>query len=154
MDNFYCCAANAIGVVHLAVVAFVVIGSMATCWGILRRRDWMRNFYFRIGLLAVVWLVAVDDLFEAPCPLTVLEEACRVAGHQAGMRGQFIPTLIYDKLNIDVPQDWYVAAHLSISVMLAAACIVSPPRWPSRHRAEAIGGLIDVTAAGLENTAT
>jgi len=81
---FYTLAANAIVLLHLGYVMFVVIGGL-----LVFRWRWISLLH----LPAVVWSVLLE-LRGWLCPLTPLELMFREAGGQAGYSGGFIEQYI------------------------------------------------------------
>jgi hypothetical protein len=81
--------ADAVLVLHLAFIAFVVLGGLAVLrWP---RLGWLH-------LPAVLWASGITFL-GGICPLTPLENRLRAAGGEAGYEGtfieQYVTTLIY-----------------------------------------------------------
>jgi len=72
--------ADAILVLHLAFIAFVILGGLA----VLR---WPRLAW--LHLPAVLWAAGIT-FAGGYCPLTPLENRLRVAGGEAGYEGSFI----------------------------------------------------------------
>ena len=75
--------ADLVVVVHAAYVGFVVMGFVAILVGIVRRRGWARNFWFRSIHLAMVAGVAAQALAGVLCPLTTLENYLRSRAGEA-----------------------------------------------------------------------
>ncbi|NQD95711.1 DUF2784 domain-containing protein [Pseudomonas sp. CrR25] len=73
-------AADAVLLVHLGFIAFVLLGGML----VLRWR-----WFAWLHLPAAVWGVVVE-LLHWQCPLTPLENSLRHAAGQAGYRGGFV----------------------------------------------------------------
>lgn len=73
-------AADAVLVVHLAFVAFVVLGGFLA---------WRRPWIAWLHLPAAVW-GAYAELTATICPLTPLENALRARSGQAGYQGGFV----------------------------------------------------------------
>ena len=59
--------------VHLAYVAFAVIGLLLTLIGLGLRWQWVRNLRFRVAHLVMVEVVALEGWFNIRCPLTDVE---------------------------------------------------------------------------------
>jgi hypothetical protein len=74
-------AADALVVIHLAFIAFVL------CGGLLALR-WPRAAC--LHLPAALWGVLLE-LFQLPCPLTPWEQRLREAAGEGGYSGGFIP---------------------------------------------------------------
>ena len=77
---FYKLAADAVVLLHLGFVMFVVAGGL-----LVFRWRWIALLH----LPAVVWAVLLD-FYGWLCPLTPLEKSLRVAGGQAGYSGGFV----------------------------------------------------------------
>ena len=69
--------ADAVLVVHLMFVAFVV-GGLAFIWiGAMCGWQVIRNFFFRVLHLAAILFVCAEALIGVACPLTVWEDELR-----------------------------------------------------------------------------
>ena len=77
---FYKLAADAVVLLHLGFVMFVVAGGL-----LVFRWRWIALLH----LPAVVWAVLLE-FYGWLCPLTPLEKSLRVAGGQAGYSGGFV----------------------------------------------------------------
>lgn len=77
---FYKLAADAVVLIHLGFVLFVVAGGL-----LVFRWRWLALLH----LPAAVWAVLLE-FYGWLCPLTPLELSLRVAGGQAGYRGGFV----------------------------------------------------------------
>jgi len=75
-------AADAVLLVHLLFIAFVLLGGLLVLRWRWRRLVWLH-------LPAVVWGVVVESM-HWQCPLTPLENSLRQAAGQAGYTGGFI----------------------------------------------------------------
>ena len=88
--DVYRLLADAIVVVHLVYVAFVVLGMAAILAGIVRRWAWVRNFWFRTVHLLMIAVVVVESLCGILCPLTDWEDRLRNASGSPNEPGTFI----------------------------------------------------------------
>ncbi len=77
METFYRIAADVTVTLHLAYVAFVVLGLVAVFAGYFRSWGWVRNRWFRGIHLAMILIVVVEAWAGVVCPLTTLEYALR-----------------------------------------------------------------------------
>jgi len=68
-------AADAILLLHVLFVAFVVTGLVLILIGKVRAWFWVRNPWFRLAHLIAIGVVIVQSWVEAVCPLTTLETA-------------------------------------------------------------------------------
>ncbi|GEM_PF-530569 len=69
--------ADCVVALHLAYVAFVLVGQLLILLGIAFRWWWVRNLRFRVIHLLMVEVVALEGAFSIYCPLTYLEQALR-----------------------------------------------------------------------------
>ena len=63
--------------VHLAYVAFAVVGQVLILIGLALRWQWVRNLRFRVVHLVMVEVVALEGWFNIRCPLTDVEAVLR-----------------------------------------------------------------------------
>jgi hypothetical protein len=132
--NIYCCLADAIAVLHLAYVAFVVFGMAAILTGIVFRWTWVRNFWFRSVHLAMIAVVVAESLLGILCPLTDWEDRLRAAGGMPIKSESFIGRWVNDLLFVHLPHSVVLACYLAFGVAVLAVFILAPPRWPWRMR--------------------
>jgi hypothetical protein len=79
---------------HVAYVAFVVVGLVCTVVGRVRGWEWVRNPWFRLPHLAAVLFVAASDLLGRDCPLTVLEQDLKRSAGEPVPQGSFVGRLL------------------------------------------------------------
>jgi len=127
---YYRIAADAVVVIHLAFIGFVL------CGGLLVFR-WPRIVFVHVP--AVVWAVLLE-LYRLPCPLTPWEQQLRLAAGEAGYSGGFIPhyllPLIYpDGLTHNVQ---LVLAGVVLAVNGSVYGWLAGKRWTARGRGDAV----------------
>lgn len=101
----YRLAADAVVLLHVAFIAFVVLGGLLAF-----RHRWVAA----VHVPAAVWAVLIES-FGWICPLTPLEVQLRIAGGEAGYHGGFVDNYI---LPLVYP------ASLTQGVQLALAAFV------------------------------
>ena len=89
-DFFLLLAADALLIVHVAFVAFVVIGLVLILLGRLLEWCWVRNPWFRVVHLLAISIVVLQSWFGILCPLTTWEMALRERAGDASYSGAFI----------------------------------------------------------------
>jgi hypothetical protein len=124
----YRLAADAVLVLHVGFVAFVILGLVLTVIGILARWQWIRNFWFRCLHLAAILLVVVQALLGVMCPLTIWENELRQLAGQTAYRGDFIATWLHDLLFIDAEPWVFTLCYTLFGLAVLAAFLLAPPR--------------------------
>ncbi|HZN86754.1 MAG TPA: DUF2784 domain-containing protein [Burkholderiales bacterium] len=88
-------AADALLVVHFAIVAFIAGGLVLTWVGAVLGWGWVRNRWFRYVHLAAIAFVAVEALIGMTCPLTEWEDALRGGARPESFIGRWVQQLLY-----------------------------------------------------------
>ena len=70
--------ADAILILHVGIVAFVVLGTALILIGGWRRWRWVRGFIWRLAHLLLIAFVVLQTWLGALCPLTVWSKPCAV----------------------------------------------------------------------------
>jgi hypothetical protein len=115
--------------VHVAFVAFIVMGEAAILAGAALTWGWVRNRWFRLAHLAAIVFVALEAVFGVLCPLTRWEFELRERAGQGGRAGTFIGRILHDILYYDLPPWVFVVAYVSFALLVAATLVVVPPQW-------------------------
>ncbi|MDH5219462.1 MAG: DUF2784 domain-containing protein [Gammaproteobacteria bacterium] len=89
-DKLFLLAADALLIVHLAFVAFVVIGLLLIVLGGIRKWNWVRNRWFRVLHLLSILIVVLQSWFGLMCPLTSWETSLREHAGDSTYSGDFI----------------------------------------------------------------
>lgn len=121
--------ADALLVLHAMLVAFVVLGLVATLAGYFLAWRWVRNRWFRLSHLAVIVVVVLQSWLGVLCPLTVWETALREQAGQAGYEGSFIQHWLHSILYYTAP-DWVFILVYTVfgALVLASWFLVKPER--------------------------
>ena len=121
-------AADAVLLLHLAFVAFVV-GGLAFVWvGAALQWQWVRNFAFRATHLAAICFVAAEAVAGVMCPLTVWEDALRGTESDGG----FIARWIHGVMFYDFPPWVFTSAYVLFAAAVALTLWLVPPRRRGR----------------------
>ena len=89
-NHWYLLAADALLVVHVLFVLFVILGLLLVFLGKWREWPWVRNRYFRISHLVAIGVVVLQSWIGMICPLTTWEMALRQKAGDAVYTGSFI----------------------------------------------------------------
>ena len=128
MQLAYRLAADAVLVLHIGYVSFVLGGFLATLVGVLARWQWVRNFWFRVLHLAAILIVVAESLLGVICPLTTWESELRQLAGQTAYRGDFIAQWLHDLVFFDV-QPWILTlCYTLFGLGVLATFILAPPR--------------------------
>jgi len=126
--------ADAVLVLHGLVVLFN-IGALPVIWiGYFRKWHFVRNPYFRWGHLLLLGFVLAETVCGLSCPLTLLEDALRVAGGEsAGRPGGFVARWLERLIFWDAPPAVFIASYgLFFALVVFTFFWVKPePLWRS-----------------------
>ena len=132
--SFYLLAADALLIIHVLFVAFVVLGLIAIYLGLWLRWNWVRNFWFRILHLAGIGFVVVQTWAGMICPLTIWEMQLRNMAGQSTYEGSFIQHWLQYLLYYEAPQWVFILLYtLFAGLVLASWFIVRPSGIDKDH---------------------
>jgi len=126
----YMLLADAILLVHVMFVAFVVLGLILIFIGKLLTWSWVRNPWFRIIHLASICLVVVQSWVGALCPLTTWEMALRLQAGDIVYSGSFLSHWLESLLYYQAPVWVFVVCYTAFgSLVMAGWYWVRPHRF-------------------------
>ncbi|HEY0981643.1 DUF2784 domain-containing protein [Schlesneria sp.] len=137
MSLLYRFAADAVVLFHMAYALTVVLGLPLTWIGILRGQQWVRNFWWRCGHLAMIGIVVAEAWAGIPCPLTVWEQKLRSLAGEQTYSGDFIANLVHNWLFYEAPQWAFTTVYSLFGLLVFFSFVVAPPRWPGRGKVPA-----------------
>ena len=117
-------AADALLVVHFAIVVFIVGGLILTWVGAALGWGWVRNRWFRYMHLAAIVFVALEALVGMTCPLTVWEDALRGGASAESFVGRWVRRLLY----YQAPEWVFTAIYAAWAAATLATLKLVPPR--------------------------
>lgn len=125
----YAFLADAVLVLHFAVVVFVVGGLPAIVVGRLRGWCWVDGWAFRLAHAGAIAVIVAQAWLGQHCPLTALESwligrAGATAPYEAGFVAHWITRLIY----FEAPPWVFALAYSLFGLLVAAAWWRFPPR--------------------------
>ena len=86
----YLLAADAVLLLHVSFVAFVVVGLVLILAGRVMVWAWVRNWWFRVIHLGAIGVVVLQSWLGVICPLTKLEMYLRGKAGDATYAGSFV----------------------------------------------------------------
>lgn len=127
-STLFLLAADAVLLLHLLFVAFVVIGLVLIFVGKARRWSWVRNLWFRVTHLLAIALVAVQSWFGVICPLTTFEMALRSRAGDAVYTGSFMSHWLETILYYQAPPWAFAVCYTVIGVVVIGSWFWVSPR--------------------------
>lgn len=119
--------ADIILILHVAVVAFVVLGQLAFLLGWVRHWRWVRWFWLRILHLATIAFVVAQSWLGQLCPLTIWEQQLRAVAGQSVYEQSFIEYWLARLLYYDLPWWVFVTGYTLFGVLVLATWWWLPP---------------------------
>lgn len=123
--------ADAVLVLHVAIVLFVVGGLVLIVGGNLAGWRWVNHWWLRLAHLAAIGTVVAEAWMGITCPLTTWEIALRRAAGQDGYAGGFLQHWLHRLLYWDAPAWVFTLAYTLFGLAVAWAWW----RWPPRRSA-------------------
>jgi Protein of Unknown function (DUF2784) len=124
--------ADAVLVLHLAVILFVVGGLLAIVAGNLRGWRWVNGWPFRLLHLAAIAVVVGQAWLGRLCPLTTLESWLRARAGSPGYDGSFIEHWVQRIIFYEAPAWIFTAAYTAFGLMVVVTWSYFPPRRKER----------------------
>jgi len=120
--------ADAVLMLHVCVVTFVVLGAAAIALGGWRGWCWVRGLRWRLAHVVLMVVVALQAWLGALCPLTVWEQALRRRAGQATHADSFIEHWLSRLIFFEAPWWVFVAAYSAFAALVVLLWLVVPPR--------------------------
>ncbi|MGR8918856.1 MAG: DUF2784 domain-containing protein [Gammaproteobacteria bacterium] len=134
--NAYGLAADAVLLLHAAVVVFVVAGLAAIALGGWRGWRWVTDPWFRLLHLGAIGVVAAQAWAGVLCPLTVLENALRVRAGGGAYEMSFVAHWVHRLLYYEAPWWVFTVAYSVFGLAVVVAwCVVRPRPFGTRAQA-------------------
>ena len=133
----YQALANAILLLHVAVVVFVVLGLPAIVVGNWRKMAWANGLWWRSAHLLAIAVVVLQAWLGQYCGLTVLESKLRQQAGQAGYEGGFIEHWLQALLYYEGPLWVFALAYTVFGAFVAWAWWRYPAKASSAARNDA-----------------
>ena len=127
-QRLYLGLADLVLIVHFTFVAFVVIGLLLIWIGWFRRWKFVRNFWFRLGHLAAISVVAAESVAGMVCPLTTWEDRLRLlAGGQQRYAESFVQHWLHRVMFFDLGERVFTVSYLVFFLAVALSLWLVPP---------------------------
>ena len=120
--------ADAVLVLHVAIVAFVVGGLLAVLWGGWRGWRWVRAWPWRAAHALAIAVVVLQAWLGRYCPLTILEVALRQRAGESGYAESFVGYWLQRLLYVDASLATLAVLYTAFAAAVAWAWWKVPPR--------------------------
>ena len=132
--GFYQILANAVLVMHVGIVLFIIGGLLLTLLGAACKWGWVKNFWFRALHLAGIAYIAMEAWLGIICSLTTVELWLRERAGQATYEGDFIAHWLRQLMFYEAPPWVFIAAYSSFGLLVLLSWVLVPPARPWRRR--------------------
>ena len=126
--SWYLIAADAILLVHVLFVLFVVLGLALIYLGRWRGWNWIYHLWFRISHLAAIGFVVIQSWLGEICPLTIWEMNLRAKAGNAVYDGAFIAHWLQALLYYEAPLWVFTLIYTLFGLLVGASWLWIPPR--------------------------
>lgn len=127
----YLMAADAVLLLHVLFVAFVVAGLLLILAGRLASWDWVRNWWFRVIHLGAIGVVVLQAWLGVICPLTRLEMYLRDKAGDTTYAGSFVSHWLESILYYRAPAWVFAVAYTLFAIVVVMSWVWVRPH--GRH---------------------
>ena len=118
---YYLIAADAILLIHVLFVIFVVLGLFLIFAGKLLAWSWVTSFRFRCAHLAAIGIVVLQSWLGVICPLTIWEMSLRAKGGDEVYAGSFIAHWLQALLYYRAPEWMFILLYSLFGALVIAS---------------------------------
>jgi hypothetical protein len=129
--------ADAVLLLHFAVIVFVVGGLAAVLVGNAAGWRWVNDWWFRLAHLLAIGVVVVQSWLGQHCPLTILESWLRVQAGAQAYQQSFIEHWVQRIIYYDIPLWVFTLVYTAFAALVVLAWWRYPPRRNWRSRSDA-----------------
>ena len=132
----YRLAADAVLLLHVLFVAFVIIGLVLVFAGKAFHWAWVRNLWFRLAHLLAIVVVVIQSWFGAICPLTTLEMVLRARAGDTVYPGSFVAHWLEAILYYRAPAWVFAVCYTLFGAVVVGSWFWVRPRRPRLRRGD------------------
>jgi hypothetical protein len=125
--------ADAVLVLHVLFVGFVVVGLLVVLLGAFLHWSWVRNLWFRLIHLAAIAVVVLEAWSGVVCPLTTWEQQLREKSGQATYAGGFVAHWLHELLFFDAPNWVFTVCYTAFASLVLLSWLMVPPSSKRRQ---------------------
>ncbi|WP_286222132.1 DUF2784 domain-containing protein [Marinobacter apostichopi] len=127
-EAMYLVLADSLLVLHVAFVAYVVLGLLLIYLGHFLSWSWVRNLWFRTTHLIAIGIVVVQSWLGVICPLTTWEMALRSRAGDASYEGSFVQHWLHAILYFSAPEWVFILSYSVFGALVILSWFVIRPR--------------------------
>jgi hypothetical protein len=127
----YLLAADAVLLLHVLFVVFVVVGLLLVLAGRLLSWEWVRNWWFRVIHLGAIGVVVLQAWLGVICPLTRLEMYLRDKAGDTTYGGSFVSHWLEAILYYRAPAWVFAVAYTLFAIVVVMSWVWVRPH--GRH---------------------
>jgi hypothetical protein len=127
----YLLAADAVLLLHVLFVVFVVVGLLLVLAGRLLSWEWVRNWWFRVIHLGAIGVVVLQAWLGVICPLTRLEMYLRDRAGDTTYGGSFVSHWLEAILYYRAPAWVFAVAYTLFAIVVVMSWVWVRPH--GRH---------------------
>ena len=121
-------AADAVLILHVLFVAYVVLGLVLILIGKLASWRWVHSPWFRLTHIAAIGVVVAQSWLGITCPLTTLEMALRARAGDTVYGGSFIEYWLSQLLYFSAPDCVFALVYSLFGLLIAVSWYWVRPR--------------------------
>ncbi len=127
-STVYLLAADAILLLHVLFVVFVVLALVLIFVGKALAWSWVRNPWFRLSHLIATSVVVVQSWLRVICPLTTIEMAIRTRANDTIYSGSFISHWLETILYYQAPPWVFIVCYTVFGALVVVSWFWVHPR--------------------------
>ena len=127
-SSFYVLMADAILLLHVMYVSFVIVGFLLILVGKVLTWAWVKNPWFRVTHLVSICLVIVESWLGVMCPLTTWEMALRSHAGDVVYVGSFLTHWLESLLYYQAPAWVFIVCYTAFGIIVIASWYWVRPR--------------------------
>jgi len=124
----YLIIADALLLLHVLVVVFIVVGLVAVCAGGMLAWSWVRNPWFRSLHVAAIGIVVLQSWVGIICPLTTWEMSLRNKAGDTVYFGSFISHWLESLFYYQAPAWVFTVVYTTFGAFVMASWFFVRPR--------------------------
>ena len=127
-SSLYVLMADAILLLHVMYVSFVIVGFLLILIGKVLTWAWVKNPWFRVTHLVSICLVIVESWLGVMCPLTTWEMALRSQAGDVVYVGSFLTHWLESLLYYQAPAWVFIVCYTAFGAMVMVSWYWVRPR--------------------------